>query len=126
MVGHGSIISWFTPSLPILMSEKTPLISGPLTNEEMSWLGSINNLGALGGIFTFGYITTFFGCKRAMLFLALPSIAFWILIYIGNTYYHILFARCFAGWSGKSKKISIFLKKMYFFEFKKKSKNFQY
>ncbi|XP_031637651.1 facilitated trehalose transporter Tret1-like [Contarinia nasturtii] len=100
MLGHGCVVCWFTPSIPILMSEKTPLISGPLTNDEMSWLGSINNVGALGGIFTFGYITSFFGCKRAMIFLALPSIAFWILIYFGNTYYHILFARCFAGFVG--------------------------
>lgn len=90
----------FSPSLPILMSDDTPLKSGPLSNEELSWLGSINNLGALCGILTFGFITSFLGCKRSMLFLAFPSAAFWLLIYFGNTYYHILFARFFTGWTG--------------------------
>lgn len=100
MLGHGCVVGWFTPSAPILLSEDTPLHSGPLTSDELSWLGSINNLGALGGILTFGYITSMWGAKRAMLFLALPSIVFWILIYLGDTYDHILFARFFSGWSG--------------------------
>lgn len=82
------------------MSDETPLKSGPLTSEEISWLGSINNIGALGGILTFGFITSFLGCKKSMLFLAFPSAAFWLLIYFGNTYYHILFARFFTGWTG--------------------------
>lgn len=94
------MVGWFSPSLPILLSEDTPLVSGPLSSSELSWVGSINNLGALGGVLTFGFITTFLGCKRAILFLSLPSIAFWLLIYFGNTYYHLLFARCFAGWTG--------------------------
>ncbi|XP_055299426.1 uncharacterized protein LOC129567002 [Sitodiplosis mosellana] len=109
MLGHGAVVSWFSPSLPILLSEETPLISGPLNNEQLSWLGSINNLGALGGVLTFGFITTFLGCKRAMSFLALPSIAFWLLIFFGNTYYHLLFARFFAGWTGGGIQTTIIL-----------------
>lgn len=100
MLGHGCVIAWFSPSLPILMSDETPLKNGPLSNEELSWLGSINNLGALIGILTFGFITNFIGCKRSMIFLAFPSAAFWLLIYFGNTYYQLLFARCLAGITG--------------------------
>lgn len=50
------------------------------------------------GTVIFGYITMLMGCKRAMLFLALPSIMFWILVYFGNTYDHILLARFTSGW----------------------------
>lgn len=65
---------------------------------QLSWIGSITNIGAMFGTVLFGYVTMFLGCKRAMLFLALPSIMFWIIIYFGDTYYHILFARFVSGW----------------------------
>lgn len=29
---------WLSPALPVLMSENTPLLSGPLSNEELSWI----------------------------------------------------------------------------------------
>lgn len=99
--GHGAVVSWFAPSLPILLSDNTPLESGPLTNTELSWLGSINNLGALVGILLFGaLLTPYLGCKKSMLFLAFPSAAFWLLIFFGKTYYHLLFARLLAGATG--------------------------
>lgn len=100
MLGHGAVVGWFSPSVPILISDETPLVTGPLSNEELSWLGAINNLGALGGILTFGVITQFLGCKKSMLLLTFPSAAFWVFVYFGNTYHHILFARFFTGWSG--------------------------
>lgn len=100
MLGHGAIIGWFSPALPKLLSENTPLVTGPLNQFQVSWLGSITNIGAMCGTFTFGFITACLGCKRAMLFLALPSIIFWILIFFGNTYNDILLARFFCGWAG--------------------------
>lgn len=100
MLCHGVIIGWFSPALPKLLSQNSPLIDGPLNSTDISWIASITNIGALCGTFTFGFFTTFLGCKRAMLFLALPSTVFWILIYFGNAYHHILLARFFCGWSG--------------------------
>lgn len=82
------------------MSDATPLVSGPLSNEEISWLGSINNIGALGGVIVFGFITSFLGTKKSILLLCVPSIAFWFLVYFGTTYYHLLFARFFTGCTG--------------------------
>lgn len=49
------------------------------------------------GTFMFGFITSRLGCKRAMLFLAIPSIIFWVLVFFGNSYYYILIARFFTG-----------------------------
>lgn len=101
MLGHGCIIGWFSPALPKLLSTDTPLVTGPLNSQEVSWIGSITNLGAMCGTFTFGFFTAFLGCKRAMLFLALPSVVFWILIYFGDAYLDILLARFFTGWTGE-------------------------
>lgn len=100
MLGHGTIVGWVSPASVKLTDENSPLITGPLTNEQLSWIGSINCGGAIAGTFTFGYIAALFGCKRAMIFLAFPSILFWTLIQFGDSYYHILIARVASGFTG--------------------------
>lgn len=54
---------------------------------------SINGLSAILSSFICGMLATIFGSKKVMLILTLPSVIFWILIYFGDTYYHILIAR---------------------------------
>lgn len=95
--GHGNLLGWISPTLPTLLSEDTPLKSGPLTNDQLSWIGSINSIGALCGTFATGILTHTLGAKRSMLLLAMPSILFWVLIFFGDTYYHVLIARVFVG-----------------------------
>lgn len=97
MLGHGCIVGWISPAMPLLLSENTPLKTGPLTTDQLSWIGSINAIGALFGTFTFGLFTTKFGCKRTMTFLTIPSVIFWLAVYFGNTYFHLLFARFSTG-----------------------------
>lgn len=99
-MSHGCMIGWIAPASPQLMSNETPLKTGPLTFEQLSWIGSINSIGAILSTFTFGFITLFLGCKRTILLLAVPSVIFFVLIFFGDTYYHILFARFMTGWSG--------------------------
>lgn len=94
---HGCILGWTPQAFPILVSENTPLISGRLTNDQISWIGAIGALGVFAGSFLFGFITSLVGCKRSTLFLAVPSITFWLLIYFGNIYHHILMARLLSG-----------------------------
>lgn len=94
------MIGWIAPATPILLSDETPLKTGPLTNEQLSWIGSINAIGAILSTFTFGFVTLMLGCKRAIIFLTVPSIVFYVLIFVGDTYYYILIARFFTGWSG--------------------------
>lgn len=83
-----------------MASDSTPLLAGPLTNDEISWIGSVNCIGGILGSVSIGYFTTRMGSKRVLLFLAFPSIAFWLLIYLGDTYYHILIARFICGFTG--------------------------
>lgn len=117
----GTILGWISPAIAQLSSRDTPLVTGPLTyektyiaftddylatwlfkihvlffrSEQISWVAAITSLGAMCGSLTFGFMAACLGCKLAMIFLALPSSVFWILIYFGNAYYHILLARYF-------------------------------
>lgn len=100
MLSHGVAVAWASPAIPILSSENTPLISGPLTNDEISWIGSINSIGAAFGAIFIGYIISILGPKRAVLLLAIPEALFWVLIYYGNHYYYIFGARFLSGFSG--------------------------
>lgn len=97
LVAHGSVSGWFSPALDVLLSEETPLVDGELSNEEVSWLGSISSLGSIVGTIIFGFLSCLIGCKRAMIFLALPSIIFWLLVVFGDYLYHIMLARFIMG-----------------------------
>lgn len=108
-LSHGNILGWAAPALPKLASDSTPLISGPMTNEEMSWVGSINCVGALVGSLSFGYVIALLGSKRALLLMAVPNFIFWLLIYFGNMYYHILIARFISGWTGGALQMTVIL-----------------
>ena len=93
--------------------ENPPLAEGPLTNEQISWVGSLNCIAAIIGAATFGYFTPLFGSKRSLIVLSLPLMAFWLLIYFGQTYYHVLIARFIGGWTAsgmfnKFKRIGLF------------------
>lgn len=94
------MIGWVAPALLLLTSDDTPLKTGPVTLEQMSWIGSMNCIGAMFGTFTFGYFTSFVGCKRAMTFLGIPAMFYWLTIMFGDTVYMIIFARFLAGWTG--------------------------
>lgn len=104
MFGHGLIVGNLAPALAILSSDKTPLSSGPLNNEEVSWIGSINCIGGLLGSILFGYSTSVIGCKRSLFFVSFANIAFWVLTYYGSVYYQIFLARFTSGLSGEKTK----------------------
>lgn len=100
MFAHGCVVGWVSPALLLLMDQSTPLSHGPLTLEQASWIGSCASIGALFGSFTFGYITSFLGCKRAMTFLTIPALVFWLLIMFGDSFTFIVTARFISGWAG--------------------------
>lgn len=100
MFSHGTANGWTSSAIPLLTSKDTPLKSGPLTNDEISWIGSINAFGAVFGTISLGYLMSRMGSKRAILLLAIPEFACWLLIYFGNNYYYILISRVLNGISG--------------------------
>lgn len=109
MFSQGTSVGWSSPALQQLTSESTPLSSGPLSNSEVSWIGSINCLGGLTGSLSLGYFITIMGAKRAMLVLILPAVLFWIMIYFGDSYFDIFVARFLSGWVGGGIQTTVFL-----------------
>lgn len=100
MFAHGCIIGWTSPALGLLASQNTPLLSGPLTTDQIAWVGSINCIGGFCGSLSFGYLVSLVGCKRATLFLVVPSVTFWTIIYFANFYHQILIGRLIGGYAG--------------------------
>lgn len=74
LIGFGSGIGWVNPALPLLQSNKSPLESGALSVEEVSWIGSITSLGALAGNFLVGYTVIVIGSRNTIMMLGLPQL----------------------------------------------------
>lgn len=109
MLGYGTILGWVSPVIPLLKSEDTPLSSGPLTSEQLSWIGSLSAIGSVGGAYIFGSLASFLGHKRAMILLTFPSAISWFLIYFGDTYHYIYAARLLAGSTAGGSQAMIFV-----------------
>lgn len=76
MLSFGCTIGWLSPALPLLQSIETPLISGPMTTEQVSWTGSTLPLGALAGNIIYGYLMVRIGSKTCLMSLAVPQLVF--------------------------------------------------
>lgn len=73
IVSYGICVGWISPSLLILRSEQlTPLLSGSVTTEESSWIGSILCFGAILGSIFFGCLANYIGTKNAVLCCSVP------------------------------------------------------
>lgn len=99
LLGYGTATGWLSPALSVLRTEDTPLKTGPLTNDNLSWLGGISSLGSIVGTFIFGFLASYIGCKRAMSYLGIPSISFWIFVFYGDTLYQLLIGRFVMGFT---------------------------
>lgn len=66
ILSQGCNFGWIPPILPLWMSDDTPLSSGPMSTEEISWVVSIGSLGTLSAAFVFHSIVDRLGCKRTM------------------------------------------------------------
>lgn len=75
VMGYGAVCGWPSPAFPILQSaERTPLKSGVLNNNEVSWVGSIMCPGGLLGTLICGWMCEKFGRKISICSAALPQI----------------------------------------------------
>lgn len=72
-LSQGTAVGWTSPFLPILQSKETPLESGPVSNEETSWIGATLCIGAIIGTFLFGWMADKFGRKISACTVALPQ-----------------------------------------------------
>lgn len=65
-LSHGCMVGWLTPVLPLLKSDDTPLTTGPLSLEDVSWMASIAPMGSVFSALILRWITVRIGSKRMM------------------------------------------------------------
>lgn len=107
-------MGWTSPFSPYLKSEDTHLISGPLSSEDISWIGSLLSVGGLIGAIFFGSIAHKIGKKNTMFLLVIPHLFFWGLVYFATHAYHLYIARTLAGITGGGtlRTISLYITEM--------------
>lgn len=99
-LSHGCAVGWVSPFITYLKSTESHLSTGPVTTQDISWIGSLICIGGLIGAISFGMITEKIGKKNALFLLVIPHLGFWFLIYFSTHVYHLYLARALAGVTG--------------------------
>lgn len=72
ILGQGCAIGWISPSIPILLSDRSPLVDGSISATESSWIASTSSIGAAVGTIFFGLICSLVGSKNSTMLCAIP------------------------------------------------------
>ncbi|GAB0095590.1 facilitated trehalose transporter Tret1 [Sergentomyia squamirostris] len=94
MVTGASIFGWTSPTIPLLLSEDSPI---PTTPDESSWIVSFLVFGSLLGPFITVGIVNRFGRKITLLVTALPVFIGLILVLVANSPQILYVSRFFCG-----------------------------
>ncbi|XP_063699027.1 facilitated trehalose transporter Tret1-like [Culicoides brevitarsis] len=94
---YGITVGWPSSTLPLLMSDETPLASGALTLFQVSCIGSILCIGGALGQMLYAWIADKYGRKPGMMMTFVPAVIHWLLIEFGTEFYALLVARFLAG-----------------------------
>ncbi|XP_037034110.1 facilitated trehalose transporter Tret1-like [Bradysia coprophila] len=97
IASFGTSCGWPSFSFLVLESEDTPLKSGPLTTEELSWIVSIFCFGGVAGNFSFGWLVGKLGRKQILYILSIPQILSWILIILAQNATFLYASRLLVG-----------------------------
>lgn len=74
-ISYGTMAGWPSASFLVLESAKeSPLESGPLNTDQLSWIGSLLGVGGLCGAIFFGWLSDQVGRKVALALVAFPAI----------------------------------------------------
>lgn len=99
-VCQGCGVGWLSPSLLILRSDESPLLSGKLTKSDAGWIGSMLSLGAILGTLGFGFLANRIGAKKAMMMTAIPITISWTIVLFAQYAWHLYVARLAIGLTG--------------------------
>ncbi|CAG7786933.1 unnamed protein product, partial [Allacma fusca] len=93
----GTVISWSAVGFPRL-EEDTEF--GDYSQEDLSWMSSSATLGACISCIPSGIFVDRFGRKKAMLFLTIPFLTGWILMYFAQNVWMMIAGRLLTGFGG--------------------------
>lgn len=93
----GVLSGWLSAVLPFFQSGDSPV--GPITQEYISWLGSIPFLSALAGTFIWGNLSERYGRKKTGIILAIPHVIMYSILCLSHNQTAVLIARIIGGLS---------------------------
>lgn len=96
-LSYGLATGWTSAAIPLLKSSSSPLKSGPISNEEASFIGSVLTIGGCFGTVIFGYAATTIGRKKSIFLMAFPQMAGWILVHFAESAILLIAFRFLAG-----------------------------
>lgn len=73
-IAYGATCGWPSASFLILKTNETPLPSGPLTTDQLSWVGSLLCVGGLLGNILFGWWSNNYSRKMLLMIIPIPQI----------------------------------------------------
>lgn len=76
----GMFEGWINTNIILLQSKDDTPLSRPLSMDEISWIASIQCIGALFGNIVIGYIINRYGRRLPMIIVAAPLVACWLAI----------------------------------------------
>lgn len=97
-LSHGGAIGFVSPFLPYLRSKDSHV--GSVSDENISWIGSLLAVGGFFGAIIYGKISQKFGQKVTLIAIVLPHLCFWTLVLLSSEVYHLYIARILAGLTG--------------------------
>lgn len=99
---EGISISWTSPYIPLLMSEDTPLKSGPMTEDQVSWIAAYSNVGGIVSTIFSGWLLNTLGRKTTLILAAVPFAIGWTFILFATTGTLLAVGRILCGLSGSA------------------------
>ncbi|CAH2097886.1 unnamed protein product [Euphydryas editha] len=95
----GLLYAWPSYTLHLYSAKHTTLLSSPMTDLEISLVGSLPSLGAMVGTAVVGSILSIFGRQKGGLIIVLPLMISWLMIDLTTSSLVILLARFIGGLS---------------------------
>ena len=92
--GFGSVISWTSPSLVHLKSNRSDF---PISKAELSWIAPLQQIGLIIGFFIIPIVINKMRRKWILLIFSLPQVISWILIVVANNPITICIGRLVGG-----------------------------
>ncbi|XP_032523324.2 facilitated trehalose transporter Tret1 [Danaus plexippus] len=93
----GYSMGWTSPINGKLSDNTTDILDKPATADELAWMGSVLNIGAILGPFVGGYLAGRIGRKWGLLSSAVPLLLGWILVATVENMAFLYAARIFWG-----------------------------
>uniref|UniRef100_A0A8D8UJ36 Facilitated trehalose transporter Tret1 n=1 Tax=Cacopsylla melanoneura TaxID=428564 RepID=A0A8D8UJ36_9HEMI len=93
----GVLSGWLSAVLPFFQSDNSPV--GPVSQDYISWLGSIPFLSALAGTFIWGNLSERYGRKNTGIILGIPHVIMYSIMCLSHNQTAVLIARVIGGLS---------------------------